>query len=46
MGSDTSLIGHRVVSQEVFDAQVNVLNVSFSISQTIKALFMGNKILY
>lgn len=46
MGFDTSLIGHRVVNQEVFDIQVNLLNVSFSISQIIKVLFMVNKLIY
>lgn len=45
MECDNSLVNNAVVSKDIFDAKVNLLNVSPSISQIIKALLMVNKLI-
>lgn len=46
MERDNSLVNKRAVSKDIFDVKVNLLNVSPSISQIIKALLMANKLIY
>lgn len=43
MECDNTLVNNRLVSKEIFDVEVNLLNVSPSISQKIKALLMEDK---
>lgn len=45
MECDNTLVNNRVVSKEIFDFEVNLLNASPSISQKIKALLMEDKLI-
>lgn len=46
MEYDNALVDNRMVNKEIPDVKVNLLNVSSSISQIIKALLMANKFIY
>lgn len=45
MECDNTLLNNGVVSKGITDAKVNLLNVSSSIFQIIKALFMVKKLI-
>lgn len=46
MECDYILVKNRMVSEEIIDVKVNLLNVSFFVFQISKVLFMVNKFIY